>query len=155
EVDGSLDGRPSVDVVARVEEVAQRRIGDLLEDAELVGRGLGEGAVIVILEPEAETRLRREGRDLAEGGDHRGPALGRAALGVAGEDADLRRAELLGHLDPLLDLGDLALAPRGGRAPEIVVDTDAGDDEAEVSGGPAQGLEIGGPGLGEMDVLKL
>src|SRR5262249_62135240 len=107
----------------------------------------------VILEPEAEASLRREGGNLAEGGDHRGPALGRAALGVAGEDAHLGGAELLGHLDPLLDLGDLALAPRGGRAPEVVVDTNARDDEAEVSGGPAQGLEIGGPGLGAADVL--
>jgi hypothetical protein len=74
---------------------------------------------------------------------------------MAGEDTHLWSAEPLGHLDPLLDLRDLALPPRGGRAAKVIVDADPGDGETEIGGGPPERLEVGVARLGKVDVLQL
>lgn len=112
----------------------------------------------MVLEAQAHARVAGEGGDLAQGINHGGPArpaLSGVALGVAGKDPDEGCPELLGHLDPLLDLHHLALPNGGVRPAEVVMNPDADDREVEVPGGPAQHLQVGRPGLREVNVLEL
>ena len=82
------------------------------------------------------------------------PAGFAIALGITGEDPDQRGAKLLGHLDPLLDLGHLALTQGRVGAAEVVVDADANDGQSQLACRSAEHLEVRGAGLGEMNVLQ-
>src|SRR5437868_634075 len=58
-------------------------------------------------------------------------SLALSLLLMAGEDADHRRAESLGKIDPLLGFGDLGVALLAGRMAELVADGRARDVEAQ------------------------
>src|SRR5256885_11659387 len=61
---------------------------------------------------------------------------------MAGEDANHRRAESLGKVDPLPGLGDLSVALLAGRMAEVIADGRARDVEAQPKTLPPQRVQV-------------
>jgi hypothetical protein len=76
-----------------------------------------------------------------------GLGLSLVLLLVAGKDADHRRAEDLGKVDPLLGLLDLLVPLFSGRVAEIVADRRARDIQPQPKTLPAERPQVARPCL--------